>query len=117
VIESRFISAIPSHPEDFVAFAADYVYNGTIKLADTKLTEYKVSEPGRVKFNPQVARAYVTHLNGDEKKQAVIDTDGVGLWAKFVMFMQEDLLYGWTTDLPPADNRLTIDLAAGASTE
>lgn len=117
VIESRFISAISSRPENFTAYAADYVYNGTIKLADAKLTEYKVSEPDRIKFNPQVARAYVTHLNGDEKKRAVIDTDGVGLWAKVVMFKQEDLLYGWTTDLPPADNRLTIDLATGASAE
>lgn len=117
VIESRFISAIPSRPEDFTAYAADYVYNGTIKLADAKLTEYKVSAPDRVKINPQVAKAYVAHLNGDEKQRAVIDTDGLGLWAKFVMFMQADLLYGWTTDLPPADNRLTIDLAAGAGAE
>ena len=117
VIESRFITAIPSRPEGFAAYAADHVYNLTIKLADAKLTGYKVSEPDRIKINPQVARAYVTHLNGDEKKRAVIDTDGLGWWAKFVMFMQADLLYGWTTDLPPADNRLTIDLATGASAE
>lgn len=114
VIESHFISAIPSHPEDFTAYAADYVYNGTLKLADEALKKYKVGETGRMVFNPQVARAYVTHLKGDEKKQAVIDTNGVGWWAKFVMSRQADLLYGWTTDLPPADNRLTIDLAAGA---
>ena len=57
----------------------------------------------------------MTHLKGDEKSLAVIDTDGAGLWGKFVMFMQQDLLYGWTTDLPPADNRLTIDLVTGRS--
>ncbi|MCP3955476.1 MAG: metallophosphoesterase [Desulfobacterales bacterium] len=117
VIESRFITAIPSRPEGFTTYAADYVYNMTIKLADAKLKGYKVSEPDRIKINPQVARAYVTHLNGDEKKRIVIDTDGIGWWAKFVMFMQKDLLYGWTTDLPPADNRLTIDLAGGAGAE
>jgi 3',5'-cyclic AMP phosphodiesterase CpdA len=111
VIDSRFISAIPSHPENFSAFAADHAYNLTIKLADAKLKGYKVSKPDRIKINPQVARAYVTHLNGDEKQRIVIDTDGLGWWAKFVMFMQADLLYGWTTDLPPADNRVTIDLA------
>ncbi|MBI9084427.1 MAG: metallophosphoesterase [Desulfobacterales bacterium] len=115
VIDSRFIDAIPSHPTDFKTYAADYVYQGTIKLADEALIKYKVSEPGRVKFNPQVSRAYVTHLKGDEKARIVIDTDGAGLWGKFVMFMQEDLLYGWTTDLPPADNRLTIDLTTGKS--
>ena len=113
----NFITAIPSHPEDFTTYAADYVYNMNIKLADAKLTEYKVKETGRAQFNPQVARAYVAHLNGDEKERVVIDTDGVGWWAKFVMSRQADLLYGWTTDLPPADNRLTIDLAAGASAE
>jgi len=117
VIESRFITAIPSRPDDFTAYAADYVYNMTIKLADAKLTGYKVNEPDRNKINPQVARAYMSHLNGDEKMRAVIDTDGLGWWAKFVMFMQANLLYGWTTDLPPADNRLIIDLAAGAGNE
>jgi 3',5'-cyclic AMP phosphodiesterase CpdA len=117
VIDSRFITAIPSHPDDFPAYAADYVFQGTIKLADEALKGYKVAEPARKKFNPQVSRAYVTHLAGDEEKRIVIDTEGVGLWAKFIMHMQEDLLYGWTTDLPPADNRLTIDLATGESME
>ncbi len=52
-----------------------------------------------------------------ERVAGMLSSFGVGLWAKFVMFMQADLLYGWTTDLPPADNRLTIDLASGASVE
>ena len=28
------------------------------------------------------------------------------------MWMQADLIEGWYTDLPPADNRLTIDLGS-----
>ncbi len=117
VIDSRFITAIPSHPDDFTTYAADYIYNGTIKLADAALIGYKVDQPGRAKINPQVSKAYVTHLKGDERQRAVIDSDGIGLWAKFVMFKQKNLLYGWTTDLPPADNRVTIDLAADGSVE
>lgn len=115
IIESRFITAIPSHQEGFRAYADAYVYQGTIKLADTALRKYRVGESGRDKISPQVSRAYVTHLRGDEKERIVIDTAGTGLWTQFVMFMQENLLYGWTTDLPPADNRVTIDLVTGES--
>ena len=50
VIDSRFITSIPSHPQNFSAFAADYVYNGTIKLADEALKGYGVSEPDREKI-------------------------------------------------------------------
>jgi len=110
-ISSRFIEAIPSHPENFGPFAAGFVYQGTIKLVDSTLAGYGVPAADRKLLSPQISRAYVTHLRGDEHKpEVVVDTTGLGLWTRFVLFMQQDLIAGWYTDLPPADNDAVIDL-------
>lgn len=113
-IESRFLSSIPSRTSGFKEYSSDYVYKGTIKLADSALKKYCVSKEDRQLLTSQISKAYVTHLKGDEimPDQAIIK-DGLGLWGKFVMFMQEDLIYGWYTDLPPADNNLVVDLSTG----
>jgi 3',5'-cyclic AMP phosphodiesterase CpdA len=117
-ISSRFVESIPSHKTDFITYARDYVYNGTIKLADDALIGYKVEKQERDILNPQVSRAYVTHLAGDEQKpEPVVHKEGLGLWGRFIMFMQEDLLVGWYTDLPPADNQLVIRLGSKGTVE
>lgn len=111
-IESRCIRTIDGHPDGFAAFAETYVYRGTIKLADTALRKYRVDAADRARLAPQISRAYVTHLKGDEiTPPVVVDKSGLSLWGRFVLWMQADLIEGWYTDLPPADNRLTIDLA------
>ncbi len=112
VVESRLIDAIASRPAGFQAFAADYVYNGTIRLADDTLRKYRVDRADRDRLNPQIARAYATHLAGDEvRPETVLQTAGLGLWTRVVAWTQRDLIEGWYTDLPPADNNLVIDLA------
>jgi 3',5'-cyclic AMP phosphodiesterase CpdA len=111
-IESRFITAIPGHGKDFGAFAADCVYRSTIRLADDALAKYKVAEADRSQLGPQIARAYVTHLAGDEVRPAVVlQAADAGWWTRLVMWSQKDLIEGWYTDMSPADNDLVIDLA------
>jgi 3',5'-cyclic AMP phosphodiesterase CpdA len=111
-IQSRFITAIQGHEKDFGAFATDYVYRGTIRLADDALARYKVSAADWPKLSPQIAQAYVTHLAGDEARPAVVlQAADVGCWTRVVMWSQKDLIEGWYTDLAPADNDLVIDLA------
>ena len=113
LIESRFITAIAGHETGFQAYAADTVYQGTVVMADTALKKYRVGDAGRQRLAPQISRAYVTHLKGDEPPPAiVVNTEDLGLWAGLVTWLKADLISGWTTDLPPADNQLTIDLAA-----
>lgn len=110
-IQSRFIAAIQGHEKDFGAFACDYVYRGTIRLADDALAKYKVSAADWPQLSPQIARAYVTHLAGDEARPAVVlQAADVGWWTRVVMWSQKDLIEGWYTDLAPADNDLVIDL-------
>ena len=111
VIESRLITGIQSHPTGFSSFAEKDTFNGTITLADTALKKYLVGGADRRRINPQVAAAYVTHLKGDEPSPApAVDISGLGFWGRFVLGMQADLLAGWRTDLPPADNNVTLDL-------
>jgi len=117
VIESRFITRIPSLEEGFSDYAANYVFEGTKKLVNTALTKYKVSGEQQLLINGQVAAAYSAHLKGDEKKPGIVlDTDNFGYWLKFVAWLQEDLVDGWWTDLEPPDNDLVIDLATGRVT-
>jgi 3',5'-cyclic AMP phosphodiesterase CpdA len=111
-VQSRFITAIPGHEKDFGAFSADYVYRGAIRLADHALGKYKVPAADWPQLSPQIARAYVTHLAGDEARPAVVlQAADAGWWTRVVMWFQKDLIEGWYTDLPPADNDLVIDLS------
>lgn len=112
-IQSRFITSIPSMGEKFAAHARDYVFQGTQKLANASLDKYWVSKTRQPLINHQVARSYLAHLTGDEVlPKAVLDPDGFGPWLRFIAWLQEDLIKGWYTDLPPADNNLTIQLEA-----
>ena len=114
-VESKFITTIPSN-ENFKEYAHQYVYNGTIVLANTKLRKYKVSEEQLPLISGQVSSAYCAHLKGDENKPEItINSKGFGSWLRFVAWMQKDLIDGWWTDLPPKDNDLTIDLLTGQS--
>ncbi len=111
VIRSRLIQAIPSHPTGFQEYAANYLYEGTIKLADAALKDLWVGDEDRQIINPLVSRAFSTHIKGDEKLEDFdLKYDNAGPWGQFIMFMRKKLLKAWYTDLPPADNNLTIDL-------
>jgi 3',5'-cyclic AMP phosphodiesterase CpdA len=114
IIQSRYIDSIPSHKDDFKAYRDQYVYDGTLNLADVALKKFMVSEKDRQLINPQVAKAYAAHLRGDEiKPETPVDKTGLGLWGRMVLGIQGDLIEGWYTDLPPADNQITIDLSNG----
>jgi len=114
-IESRFIESIAAMDEGFADYARDFAFNGTVKLADDALQQYKVSKTAREKLSPQIAAAYLAHLAGDEDKpEDVISAGGTGFMGRVVLFFQKDLVEGWWTDLPPPDNRLVIDLQDGS---
>jgi hypothetical protein len=113
-IQSYRIQSIPSHAGDFEDFAHDFVNRGTIILADEALARYGVPEDDQSKLSPQIARAYVTHLQGDEiTPQKPIDFTGVGPLGIIAGTVQGDLVTGWVTDLPPADNTVTLSVTGG----
>ncbi|MBS3755606.1 MAG: metallophosphoesterase [Desulfobacterales bacterium] len=114
-IESRFIQSIDSVDTGFPDYARDFAFRGTVELADKALEGYWVSEKGRKILAPQIAEAYVAHLEGNENRpEQVLKAKGTGLMGRIVVFSQKDLVRGWWTDLWPADNRLTIDFKDGS---
>jgi len=115
VVETRVLQSIPSRPEGFASYAKDFVYASTVTIADNALKKYFIPQSDRQLISPAIARAYVAHLEGDEKQPDVLlDTSQLGLWGKYVFWMRKDLLLGWYADLPPTDNRVQIDLITGA---
>ena len=113
-VRSVFIDAVPTIQEKFADYAYDYVFKGTITMANARLDKYRVSKEQQPLITSQISRAYCAHLRGDEKKpELTINSEGFGIWLRFIAWMQKDLINGWWTDLPPKDNDLTIDLATG----
>lgn len=113
-IQSRHIRSLPSRPTDFVDYSERFLFASTLRQVDRSLSKYGVPREDRIKIAPWVTKAYVAHLSGDEKRPAQIMTeDGLGSWARLVVWWRLDLVEGWWTDLPPADNRIRIDLVAG----
>ncbi len=113
-VRSVFIDAVPSVKDGFQSYARDFVFHGTVTMAEAALDKYRVAKDQQSLITGQVAEAYLAHLLGDEQKPDItINRQGFGWWLKFIAWMQEDLIDGWWTDLPPKDNHLTIDLHTG----
>lgn len=113
-VESRFITSIASRREGFEKYTYDYAYTGTLGMVEKALGKFWVSARDIETVAPEIARAYVAHLRGDEiKPEKPIDTEGLGLLGKVAMKFQGNLIEGWNTDLPPADNNIIIDLKSG----
>jgi 3',5'-cyclic AMP phosphodiesterase CpdA len=113
-ITSHSIRSIESRPDDFPLFAELFVLDGMTGVINAKLTEYGVPESDQELLTPQISRAYVTHLQGDERRPVqYLDFSGVSPTGVMVGLVQGDLIRGWYTDLPPEDNNLTIDMETG----
>jgi 3',5'-cyclic AMP phosphodiesterase CpdA len=113
-ITSQRITSIPSMPDDFETFAIDFVIAGTILLANETLSGYGVPVADQEILSPQIAQAYVTHLQGDEVVPVpIIDTTGISLIGHLVLLVQGSLIEGWYNDLFPVDNEMTLDMTTG----
>jgi len=113
-VESRFITAVKSKGEAFKNYSEDFLFKGTVKMGDDALKGYKVSEEDMAVLSPRIAKAYMSHLSGDEvKPDNYLSTEGLGILGKLIMKVKGGLLEGWYTDLAPADNFIIIDLKTG----
>ncbi|MFP4668219.1 MAG: metallophosphoesterase family protein [Desulfobacterales bacterium] len=114
-IESRFIESIDSMETGFRDHARQFAFKGTSGLAQSELEKHRVSEKGIQTLAPQIAEAHLAHLAGDEDPPGeTLNTEGIGLMGRVVVFFQKDLVDGWWTDLRPEDNHLKIDLESGS---
>jgi 3',5'-cyclic AMP phosphodiesterase CpdA len=113
-IESRFISAIRSMPRGFREFARSHVLDSTARFARVMLAWYGVGKGDRELLAPQVARAYLAHIQGDEvKPDPAVNEEGISPGGKLALWVTRGAITGWYTDLFPADNTVRIDLVTG----
>jgi predicted MPP superfamily phosphohydrolase len=96
---------------DTTEYSRKRYYDITIKMVNDAMAKYFVSETGQKKLGPQIAEAYILHLYGDEPVQAdILDADGIGFFGSIALKLKKDLIFGWRTDLLPADNNVILDL-------
>ncbi len=113
-VESRITTSVASHEKDFEKYSYDFLFKGTVRMADDALAGYKVSEKDMKVLSPAIAKAYITHLSGDEiKPDSKLSSEGLGLLGKLALMLKGNLIEGWYTDLAPSDNRIEIDLKSG----
>jgi predicted phosphodiesterase len=114
-IHTRRLTATAERPEGLPTCARELFRSGVEETARVTLAGYKVSEKDIRLIAPQAAAAFVAHHAGDEQPPGtLLDSSGLGPWARIVLGPMKGLLVGLWTDLEPPDNDLEIDLATGA---
>jgi 3',5'-cyclic AMP phosphodiesterase CpdA len=113
-VASYRIKSIDSHPYDFQNFAEQFLRQGTILLANEALTGYGVTEDDQKLLSPQIATAYIAHVQGDEiAPDPLLDLNGLSALGRLVINVQGSLIEGWYNDLQPADNEVVIAMDQG----
>jgi len=113
-ITSHQIADIPEYGSSFPEYAHQFVLNGMTDIINETLTSYGVPAADQELLTPQIARAYVTHLQGDETYLLpAFNFTGVSPVGVLVGLVQGDLVRGWYKDLLPSDNAVVLDAATG----
>jgi UDP-2,3-diacylglucosamine pyrophosphatase LpxH len=114
-IQSKNITAIAGYQTDFPAYSQAFGESGVINVAVKTLEDNHVSKTGAEIIGQYAGKAFMSHYAGDEKLpegQAAISSEGAGFMGWIVVLMKQGLIKNLWKDLIPADNNLTIDLAA-----
>ena len=110
-IESRFVTSIPEHPVDFPGYAMERLREGAIEMASVELRHALVSERSAGILAAQIADVATVYFRGDERVvRRGFDLSGLGPWAVFIAEALSQPLRDVQTDLPPADNDVTLQL-------
>lgn len=110
---SFFIDKISSNP-DFKKYAEKFTYNGSAILSTNALKKYGANEKEISILVPQIAKAYTTHLQGDEIKPASsLNLKNLRFIPSLILKYKKSLIEGWYTDLPPSDNNFKVNLSTG----
>ncbi len=115
-IKSKFITSIEGHEAGFPEYAQSYIESGIAGIAADTIEGYGVKPEAAEKLAKQVSNAFLAHYAGDEKLpsgQDAITSKGTGFRGWLVVFMKKGLIRSLWTDLEPADNDVTLELATG----
>ena len=110
-IESRFVTSIPDHPADFPVYARERLKEEAIEIATVELRRALVSGRSAELLAAQAADAALGFSRGDEQEvRRGFDLSGLGPWAALIAEAATQPLHDIQTDLPPADNDVTLHL-------
>lgn len=113
-IRSYVVQSIPMPGrESLQAFGHEFLLHGTEIMANNALKGYHVSDEDIKVLSPWIAKAYVEHLKGDESGEtpgAYPEGQGPGLMGMAVLYLRQELVDSWRTDLEPMDNNVEIPL-------
>jgi hypothetical protein len=110
------VTSIKSHLTDFPAYAKQYLLEGMTVYIAKILQGYKVDLPESEKIAKEIVLGYAAHLAGDEQLapgQTMVTETGLSPLAWAVVQYRKDMIIGLWTDLPPADNNITLNLKDG----
>lgn len=111
------VTSIKSHPADFEAYARQYLLDGMTIYISKLVQGYKIDPLEADKIAKELVLGYTAHVGGDEQLapgQKMVTETGLSPLAWAVVQLRKDLIIGLWTDLPPADNNVTLNLKDGS---
>jgi 3',5'-cyclic AMP phosphodiesterase CpdA len=111
------VTSIKSHPTDFEAYAKQYLLDGMTVYISKMVQGYKVDPLEADKIAKELVLGYTAHVGGDEQLapgQKMVTETGLSPLAWAVVQLRKDLIIGLWTDLPPADNNVTLNMKDGS---
>jgi hypothetical protein len=113
-ISSRFVTSLPDFPGDFPAYAQARLTEWLRDRAEAALRRLGASTRTASSLADQAVRAALSMYRGDEPDTVHgFDTTGLDLGGDILAAFGDGAFRDLQTDLPPADNDLTLDLAGG----
>ena len=113
-VSSSFVTDLPGFPGDFPRYSQDRLRQWLQASAERSLHRFGATDRTAVALATQAAEAVLSFYRGDEPQRAHgFDLKGLDLGGLFLAGMMDGAFADFQTDLPPADNNVTLDLAAG----
>ncbi|MEN8204125.1 MAG: metallophosphoesterase [Bacteroidota bacterium] len=114
IIETQHIQSIPSLEKGLQEYAREAVKEGTAHVAERTMIRFKLNSEDAGHIANQMGDLLAGHCAGDEiARDPALNLDGVSIWGRIMVLFRKKLARGLVTDLPPADNQLTIHLQSG----
>jgi 3',5'-cyclic AMP phosphodiesterase CpdA len=113
-VSSRFVTDLPDFPGDFSRYSEDRLRQWVQASGEKTLRRFGASDRTAAALALQATDAVAAFYRG-ERPESVhgFRTGGLDLGGLLLAAMMDGAFRDFQTDLPPADNDVTLDLAAG----
>jgi predicted MPP superfamily phosphohydrolase len=85
IINSKYITEVPSFPDDFTSYTKTIVRDRVKNMALAKLNKFHLNSYSKEKITSKAADAIMAHYKGNEKAPASLKIEGLNTWSKFIV--------------------------------